>query len=208
MPRSRQSAPPPVPATPADKHALWKRLGDLRVAMLTTHEREGTLGARPVSTLRVEPDGTLWFFIAVDGGIAEDLRRNARVHLCFMDIGEDIYVWLRGYGALVDDRVKVKELWSPLAGAWFPGGPDDPKLALLQVKVERGDYWDVPSSKLVQFFSLAAAALTHTRPRETGAHKQFGTASSWRVVRRMRRYLTYAELRAADNGGKDARARA
>lgn len=169
------TAPPPAPASAKDQQDLWKRIGDLRVAMLTTLDRDGTLSARPVTTQRVEPDGTLWFFIAADGGIAADLARNSRVHLCFMDVGDDVYVWLRGTGALVDDIVKVKDLWSPLAGAWFPGGPEDPNLGLLQVKVDRGDYWDVEASKLVQFFSMAKAAITKTPPAETGTHKQFET---------------------------------
>lgn len=171
------TAPPPAPASRDDQHKLWERLGALRVAMLTTHDRDGTLGARPVSTLQVEADGTLWFFVAANGGIASDLQRNPSVHLCFMDIGDDVYVWLRGTGAIVHDLARTKALWSALAGAWFPGGPEDPNLGLLQVKVVRGDYWDVDSSKLVQFFSLAAAAITRTPPRETGTHKRFGTPS-------------------------------
>jgi len=62
-----------------------------------------------------------------------------------------------------------------MTGAWFPGGPEDPSLGLLRVKVQRGDYWDVESSKLVQFFSLAKATLTKTPPTETGTHKKFAT---------------------------------
>lgn len=168
-------APAPIPASQDDQHKLWKRLADLRIAMLTTNDRDGTLSARPVSTMQVEPDGTLWFFVAANGGIATDLARNPNVHLCFMDVGDDVYVWLRGTGTIVHDLAKVKELWSALAGAWFPGGPEDSNLGLLQVKVVRGDYWDVDSSKLVQFFSMAAAAISKHPPKETGTHKRFGT---------------------------------
>jgi general stress protein 26 len=168
-------APPPEPATAEDRRELWDRIADLRVAMLTTHDADGTLNARPVSTLRVDPGGVMWYFVAASGGIARDLERNPSVHLCVMDIGKDVYAWLRGTATLVDDREKVRALWSTLAGAWFPGGPDDPDLGLLRVDVQRGDYWDVTSSKLVQFFTLATAAITRTAPsRETGAHKRFG----------------------------------
>ncbi|MEO5766323.1 MAG: pyridoxamine 5'-phosphate oxidase family protein [Casimicrobiaceae bacterium] len=172
MTRTHQALPP-AQATPEDQQRLWERIASLRVAMLTTSDGEGSLGARPVATLRADPEGTLWFFVARDGGIAHDLQRNARVHVCVMDVGEDVYVWLRGHAQIVDDLAKVKELWSVLAGAWFPGGPEDPNLALLKVTAERGDYWDVKSSKLVQFFAMATAAITHTPPRETGKHKQF-----------------------------------
>jgi len=167
------TAPPAAIASAKDQQDLWKRIGDLRVAMLTTLDRDGTISARPVTTQRVEPDGAVWFFVAANGGIAADLERNAHVNLCYMDVGDDVYVWLRGHGKLVDDIVKIKELWSPMAGAWFPGGPEDPNVGLLQVKVERGDYWDVDSSKLVQFFTMAKAAITKTPPMDMGKHTQF-----------------------------------
>ena len=167
--------PPPAPASAKDQQALWKRIEDLRVAMLTTLDRDGTLSARPVTTQRVEPDGTVWFFISASGGIAADLARNEHVNLCYMNVSDDIYVWLRGTGALVDDIIKIKDLWSPMAAAWFPKGPEDPNLGLLKVNVDRGDYWDVDSSKLVQFFSMAKSAITKSPPKDMGKHRQFET---------------------------------
>ena len=142
--------------------------------MLATLDGDGTLNARPVATVGVDDGGVVWVFIAATGGIAQDLQRGSRAYLCVMDVGKDIYVWLRGHGALVDYPAKVKALWNTFAGAWFPGGPTDPSLGLLRVEVEQGDYWDVTSSKIAQFFMLAKAALTKTSPaEETGTHKQF-----------------------------------
>jgi general stress protein 26 len=51
----------------------------------------------------------------------------------------------------------MEELWSPLHRAWFPKGLDDPNIALLQVEVDRAEYWDSPSSKVVQLIGLAKA---------------------------------------------------
>jgi general stress protein 26 len=168
------AAPRPDTATPADREDLWKRIEELRFVMLTTHDRDGTLNARPVSTQEVDPDGALWFFVARDGGIAADVTRNPHVNVCVMDVGQDLYVWLRGTAELVDDRAKVEALWSPMARAWFVEGPGDPNLGLLRVEVQRGDYWDVKSSTLVQFFALAKAILTKTPPsKDAGTHKQF-----------------------------------
>ena len=169
------AAPPPVPASFEDKQHLWEDVADQRVGMLATFDSEGALNARPVSVLKVEPNGTLWFFVAIDGGIAHDVKGDPRVHMSFMDRGDDVYVSLRGTATVFQDAGKAKSLWNTLAGAWFPGGPEDPNLGILEVNVERGDYWDVDSSKLVQFFELAKAALTKTPPTETGKHKQFTT---------------------------------
>jgi general stress protein 26 len=60
-----------------------------------------------------------------------------------------------------------------MAQAWFPGGPTDPRLALLRVTVEHGEYWDA-AGRVVPFLSMLKAAVTHTEPRHAGEHREFG----------------------------------
>ena len=87
------------PADADDQREFWKRLADMRVMMLTTHDAHddaGTLTARPVAPLKVDPDGQLWFFTAMDGGIANDIRRDPEVHLSFRPtIGQSYAVEVR-----------------------------------------------------------------------------------------------------------------
>jgi len=161
------------PATRRDQESLWKRLADLRYAMLTTHDTDGSLGARPVTALRIESDGRLWFFVPATGGIADEVKHDAEVNLSFMDTDDDLFVSLRGRATVVHDPEKARDLWSTMAGAWFPGGPDDPNLGVLRVDVARGDYWDVKASKLVQFFEMATAALLRKTPEHLGDHRRF-----------------------------------
>lgn len=62
--------------------------------------------------------------------------------------------------------------------AWFPNGPDDPKLALLKVEVDQAEYWDGPSSTMVQLIGFAKATLTGQRyiPGETTTSSIFEPA--------------------------------
>ena len=90
-----------------------------------------------------------------------------------MNEDEDLFVSLRGKATVLRDPQRARELWSTMAGAWFPGGPDDPNLGILRVDVDRGDYWDVKSSKLVQFFEMAKVALLKKTPENLGDHKRF-----------------------------------
>ncbi len=161
------------PADVQDERDLWKRLANHRYAMLTTHDADGLLAARPVTALKVEPDGRLWFFIPVAGGIAADVERDPDIHLSYMNEDEDLFVSLRGKATVLRDAQRARELWSTMAGAWFPGGPDDPNLGILRVDVDRGDYWDVKASKLVQFYEMAKAALLRKTPENLGEHKRF-----------------------------------
>jgi general stress protein 26 len=155
---------------PTDKERaeLWRRLEKVHMAMLTTHDSEGQLASRPLTTQQAETSGVLWFFIPLEGGIADDLARDPRVSLAYVDLTESLFVALRGTGQVLKDRAKARSLWNARAGAWFPHGPDDPRLALLRVEVERGESWDAGASRLVQFFSIARAALTHKPLRHSG----------------------------------------
>ena len=35
----------------------------------------------------------------------------------------------------------VEKLWNPFVAAWFQGGKDDPKLALLRLDAEHAEVW-------------------------------------------------------------------
>jgi len=162
-----------TPPSDKERRELWHRLEKVRMTMLTTHDLEGELTSRPVTTQQAQEDGVLWFFVPIDGGIAEELGRDPRVMLNYVDLSDNLYVSLRGTGQILKDRAKVRELWNAMAGAWFTQGPDDPKLALLRVDVDRGEYWEPDVSKVVQFFSIAKAALTRTPPKHVGEHREF-----------------------------------
>ena len=83
------------------------------------------------------------------------------------------YVSVSGMASTMTDRGKMEELWSPLHKAWFPKGLDDPNIALLRIDVDRAEYWDAPSSAVVQLFGFAKAMLTGKRYGEEGVdHEQ------------------------------------
>jgi len=82
------------------------------------------------------------------------------------------YVSVSGRARLVRDPAKAKELWSPLLKAWFPGGLDDPRLALLRIGVDHAEYWDAKGNQMMVFASLVKAAVTGTPPAHLGKHKK------------------------------------
>ena len=47
------------------------------------------------------------------------------------DVNSARLVSLRGKATVLHDAHRARELWSTMAGAWFPGGPDDPNLGIL-----------------------------------------------------------------------------
>lgn len=141
---------------------------DIRVAMVTTVEADGTLHTRPLATLSYESGDELWFFTKVDSAKVHEIERDMRVSVAYADTAANSYVAVAGTAEIVRDPAKAKELWTPFARAWFPEGLDDPELVLLRVRMERGEYWTSPG-KTVYLFGVAKAALTG-RETQMGEH--------------------------------------
>ena len=79
---------------------------------------------------------------------------------------------MSGTAAVVEDMAKKQQLWSKMAEAWFPGGVDDPDLALVRVRITHANYWDVKESKIVQLYEMAKAAITGKPPTDLGEHAE------------------------------------
>lgn len=141
-------------------------------AMLTTVDEDGSLRSRPMQTQETEFDGELWFFTGASTPKVGEVQRDQRVNLSYADPDDNRYVSLSGTAALVLDRAKMKELWKPVLKAWFPGGLEDPELALLRVKVEKAEYWDSPSSKMVQLAGFLKAIATGKRLEYAGENEK------------------------------------
>ena len=157
----------------ADTQAkLWDLIKDIRFAMFTTRHSNGHLHSRPMTTQnsKLDEDSNLWFFMSRQGAPVADLSADPTVNVVYADPGDDSYVSVSGTASVVDDMAKKQQLWSKLAEAWFPGGVDDPDLALVRVKISHANYWDVTDSKVVQLFKMAKAAFTGKPPKDLGEH--------------------------------------
>lgn len=152
-------------ATLAREH-LWDLIKDIRFAMFATRERGGELRSHPMTTQNSEldEDDRLWFFMSRGSQTVADLHDDPSVNVVYADPAKDRYVSVSGRASIVADAAKRQQLWSKAAQAWFPGGIDDPDLALVQVTISQASYWDVKSSKLVQLYAMAKAALTGKPP--------------------------------------------
>lgn len=125
---------------------IGKLIKGVRIAMFTTIEEEGHLHSRPMALQEVEFDGDIWFFTNKTTPKVHQIESEPRVNIAFSDPAHQVYVSLSGRASLVLDKAKNHELWNPSLNAWFPGGVDDPDLALLKISVDGAEYWDSPST--------------------------------------------------------------
>lgn len=129
--------------------------------MLTTFTK-GRLHSRPMSTQELDENGDLWFFSADNTRKVTEIEADNRVNAAYADPSGNRYVSVYGTADIVKDKAKIEEMWSPILKAWFPEGLDDPTLCLLRIKIEEAEYWDAPSSKVVQIAGFLKALATGT----------------------------------------------
>jgi general stress protein 26 len=139
---------------------LWDLIKSIKVAMLTTEDPGGGLRSRPMATQQAEFEGDLWFFTRASSSKSNEAQMHPSVNLSYADPAGNKYVSVSGTAEIVRDPAKNKELWNPIYKAWFPKGLDDPDLALLRVHVEGAEYWDSPSSTMVQIAGFLKAMVS------------------------------------------------
>lgn len=69
------------------------------------------------------------------------------------------WVSVSGAVTVANDRDAIERLWSPAAGAYFEG-VDDPRIRLLTMHMESGEYWCAPGNgPLGRLVALVSAAV-------------------------------------------------
>jgi general stress protein 26 len=142
----------------------------IKTAMLTTIDK-GVLRSRPMQTQEFDFDGDLWFFTSSNTHKAEEIENDNRVNVSYAAPSVNTYVSVSGTAEIVKDQAKIDEYWNDILKAWFPEGKDSPDLVLLKVSVEQAEYWDSPSSTIVQIAGFVKAMATGERA-DGGEHEK------------------------------------
>jgi general stress protein 26 len=129
-------------ATPAELEAkFWKALNsDMTVMLGIPGNDDGHL--RPMTAqLDDGKPGPIWFFTAQDNSLVQGLDEDSRAVASFIAKDHDLFASIHGNLALETDRAVLDRLWNRFVAAWYEGGKDDPRLALLRLDPDRGEVW-------------------------------------------------------------------
>lgn len=156
-----------------DLQKLAELIADVRVAMLTTFPAgEAKAHARPMYTQKVEVDkfdGRLWFMTDADSGKLDELAEDSHVVVTYSAPDKNRYVVVYGTARAERNPEKARELWSVHAKGWYPDGPEDRSLVLIEVRVDSAEYWDGPSNTSYML-KLLKAVTTGDRIQSYGNH--------------------------------------
>ena len=150
---------------------LGQLISDIRIALLTTVDRDGSFHTRPIQTMKVEAERILWFFTDWSSPKVDELRDDERVSLGYSDPAKNAYAAVTGTARLIRDKQKANELWSVEQRAYYPEGPEDERLALLRVVIERAEYWIAPG-RISYMIAAATAVITGTPAGTVGENRK------------------------------------
>lgn len=153
-----------------DKQTAWSLLEKISFCMLVTHDGGGDeLRARPMSAHANQDEGAIYFLTDARNHKDNEIEINENVCLTFADTGGQKYVSVTGTANVSNNRVKIDELWSTPAKAWW-ASKDDPNIRVLRVMPSQAEFWDGPGS-IVTLVKMMTAAIIGSRP-ELGENKK------------------------------------
>jgi len=119
---------------------FWKALKSDRTVMLGLDGVEDG-HSRPMTAQAENEKGPIWFFTSIENGIVRKLAPGNRAIAAFSSKNHELFATIHGTLVLDNDRTVIDRLWNPFVAAWYEGGKDDPKLALLRLDAEQGEVW-------------------------------------------------------------------
>jgi general stress protein 26 len=125
--------------------------------------------ARPIGVVgdHARFDGTLWFITDKRSRKVRAIESGAATSLVFQNDKDGAYLQLLGSASIVEDREKLKELYTTLQRTWFPKGVDDPDITLVRFDATEGNYWDSHNS-LMRLAVAFAKSILIGRPGKSG----------------------------------------
>jgi len=116
---------------------------DAKTCFFRTNGKLGdSAGVRPMSVLKADDSGTLWFLSSIDSKKNAEIASDPAVKLSFQVDKHAGFLELDGIATISQDKAKIKELWDFMLKTWFTEGEDDPRITVIGVTPRSGYYWD------------------------------------------------------------------
>ncbi len=140
---------------------IWQLMDDIGICMFITWDGERQR-ARPLAAMADRDEHAVYFLTDVSGLKDNQVERFPVVTMAFANTGSNKYVSVTGHATVSEDRAKIRELWSPMAKAWWDSA-DDPAIRLITVKPDDAELWDSPN-RFVASVAMLTAAVTGSTP--------------------------------------------
>jgi len=152
--------------------ALYDALNDIRTGMLGLKGSEQHM--QPMTHFADQDAGKIRFVTARDTDLAQALTVNFQAkqaaRFTVVSKGQDFHACIDGTLEQVVDPQTLKDLWSPVLGAWFDGGPEDPDVVLLEFTPTEAAMWASTGNPLRFGYEIAKANMNDDAKPDLGSH--------------------------------------
>jgi general stress protein 26 len=146
----------------ADIDRVWTLINDIPVAMVVTHDgRCQNMRARPMALRPAREEGAIYFLTDADAPKAGEVRSKNTVCLALADNKSQKYISITGHAEIIDDRDRVKAIWSIYDKAFW-SDKEDPRIRILRVTPESAEFWE-GAGMVVTAVKLVAAIASGER---------------------------------------------
>ncbi|WP_333571254.1 pyridoxamine 5'-phosphate oxidase family protein [Sphingomonas sp.] len=150
------------------KKHFWSKLADSPYMMVGL--QDGQHSEPLTAQLDEDQVDTIFFFIGKDNRMA----KGGPAMLQFVSKGHDFFACLAGAARIDNDFAMIDKLWNSQVEAWFPGGKQDPNLALLRVDIDDAELWETDMSITGKVKMLFGGKI---KSDETGSHAKVETTA-------------------------------
>ena len=163
-------------STPAElKRKFFKALASDKTMMLGLVGLEDS-NARPMTAQIEGEEGPIWFFSSTESNLVKQLAESDIGFATFVSKNQDLYASVNGLLVLDNNKSMIDALWNPFVAAWYEGGKDDPKLALLRFDLDNGEIW-LDGSSIIAGIKMLLGADPKQEYKANVAEVNFGHTS-------------------------------
>ncbi|KAL8831851.1 MAG: hypothetical protein Q9170_005114 [Blastenia crenularia] len=158
---------------------LYKIVDGMKSSLLTTIRPDvGPVSRSMAVAKRVGPD--FLYLANIHSKKFEDLKQNKTVQITFQDSSTQNWISISGTATTTsNDDPRIKQIYSKGVNAWFgdlgdgvhTGMPEDPRMALIEVKAHYISYWKSTSTSIGFLKEVTQASLTGS-VADTGVNRQ------------------------------------
>lgn len=120
---------------------------------------------QPMAPQVARDEEQIWFYTNINSDLVKALgTTGGDVHMCVVTDNNSYHACLRGHLSVNKSEPHIDRFWSPIVGAWFPDGKDDPELTMLCFKPMDARAWASTDSVFRFGYEIAKANLTGNEP--------------------------------------------
>jgi general stress protein 26 len=149
---------------------LYELIDGIDTALLTTRQIDGSLVSRPMAVQERRPGVDLWFMTSAETHKTGELEAQPDVNVAFYKERTREWVSVSGVARLNRDRDRIRKVYQKDWKAWLgdeggdrDGGPNDPRILLIEIDAHAVTYMKSDVSRPVALFKIAKAMVTGER---------------------------------------------